>query len=237
MFLICMQLGLLTPPFGLLLFTMKSVAPPAIAMGEVYRAATPYVVLGLLMLGAVMVFPPLATWLPAVLFGKVSDAIRRRAGFTGEESRARRVKARRARVATSGERYIRAGSRAGTATTGTSSSTPCWSAWASTASMVFTSWRAASTLSSTATRGAGAHGLVDEVDVERVLQRQVVRVVVGDVGLADLEPLRAALAALPRSSPGGRSSCTWSSPAQASRGSARRTRRPSSSRPRACSCR
>jgi tripartite ATP-independent transporter DctM subunit len=70
LFLICMQLGLLTPPFGLLLFTMKSVAPPAIAMGEVYRAATPYVVLGLLMLGAVMAFPPLATWLPAVLFGK-----------------------------------------------------------------------------------------------------------------------------------------------------------------------
>jgi hypothetical protein len=26
--------------------------------------------LGLLMLGAVMVFPPLATWLPALLFGK-----------------------------------------------------------------------------------------------------------------------------------------------------------------------
>ncbi len=70
MFLICMQLGLLTPPFGLLLFTMKSVAPPTMAMSEVYRAATPYVVLGLLMLGAVMAFPPLATWLPAVLFGK-----------------------------------------------------------------------------------------------------------------------------------------------------------------------
>ena len=27
LFLICMQLGLLTPPFGLLLFTMKGVAP------------------------------------------------------------------------------------------------------------------------------------------------------------------------------------------------------------------
>jgi tripartite ATP-independent transporter DctM subunit len=70
MFLICMQLGLLTPPFGLLLFAMKGVAPPAITMGEVYRAVTPFVVLGLLMLGAVMLFPPLATWLPAALFGK-----------------------------------------------------------------------------------------------------------------------------------------------------------------------
>ena len=35
MFLICMQLGLLTPPFGLLLFTMKGVAPPDISMSDV----------------------------------------------------------------------------------------------------------------------------------------------------------------------------------------------------------
>src|SRR5712692_4829927 len=43
--------------------------------------------------------------------------------------------------------------------------------------------------------GTRAEGLVDEVDVERVLERQIVRMVVGDVGLADLEPLRAALPA------------------------------------------
>ena len=70
MFLICMQLGLLTPPFGMLLFTMKSVAPRSITMTQVYGAVTPYVVLGLLMLVVVMLFPPVATWLPAVLFGK-----------------------------------------------------------------------------------------------------------------------------------------------------------------------
>ena len=39
LFLICMQLGLLTPPFGLLLFTMKGVAPPDITMNDVFRAA------------------------------------------------------------------------------------------------------------------------------------------------------------------------------------------------------
>ena len=38
LFLICMQLGLLTPPFGLLLFTMKGVAPPSISMQEIYAA-------------------------------------------------------------------------------------------------------------------------------------------------------------------------------------------------------
>ena len=67
LFLICMQLGLLTPPFGLLLFTMKGVAPPGIAMNDVFRAALPYVWFGLLVLTAVFLFPPLATWLPRLL--------------------------------------------------------------------------------------------------------------------------------------------------------------------------
>ena len=70
LFLICMQLGLLTPPFGMLLFTMKSVAPRAITMSQIFGAVTPYVLLGLLMLALVAAFPPLATWLPAVLMGK-----------------------------------------------------------------------------------------------------------------------------------------------------------------------
>jgi tripartite ATP-independent transporter DctM subunit len=69
LFLICMQLGLLTPPFGLLLFTMKGVAPPSIAMNDVFRAALPYVWFGLLVLGVVFLFPPLATWLPSLLGG------------------------------------------------------------------------------------------------------------------------------------------------------------------------
>ncbi len=67
MFLICMQLGLLTPPFGMLLFTMRGVAPKSIATHQIFSAVTPYVLFGLLMLVAVMLFPGLATWLPKVL--------------------------------------------------------------------------------------------------------------------------------------------------------------------------
>jgi len=67
LFLICMQLGLLTPPFGMLLFTMKSVAPPEIRMQQVWQAAMPYALMGVLALAAVIVFPPFATWLPKVL--------------------------------------------------------------------------------------------------------------------------------------------------------------------------
>ena len=36
MYLICMQLGLLTPPFGMLLFTMRSVAPKSISTRQIY---------------------------------------------------------------------------------------------------------------------------------------------------------------------------------------------------------
>jgi TRAP-type mannitol/chloroaromatic compound transport system permease large subunit len=47
---------------------MKSVAPKEIAMRQIWHAVTPYVVMGLLGLIAVMLFPPIATWLPKVLF-------------------------------------------------------------------------------------------------------------------------------------------------------------------------
>lgn len=63
LFLICMQIGLLTPPFGLLLFVMKSAAPPDVTMREVYGAAAPYVGFSLLVLMLVFLFPPIATGL------------------------------------------------------------------------------------------------------------------------------------------------------------------------------
>jgi TRAP-type C4-dicarboxylate transport system permease large subunit len=37
-------------------------------MRQVWHAVTPYVVMGLIALVAVMLYPPLATWLPNVLF-------------------------------------------------------------------------------------------------------------------------------------------------------------------------
>ncbi|MBI3434864.1 MAG: TRAP transporter large permease subunit [Proteobacteria bacterium] len=67
LFLICMQLGLLTPPFGLLLFTMKGVAPPSISMQQIYVAVVPYILFGLLVLLLLLAFPTLATWLPSLL--------------------------------------------------------------------------------------------------------------------------------------------------------------------------
>ncbi|NBO83364.1 MAG: TRAP transporter large permease subunit, partial [Betaproteobacteria bacterium] len=59
LYLICMQLGLLTPPFGMLLFTMRSVAPASIPTSEIFAAVTPYVLMGVLMIGLVWLIPGL----------------------------------------------------------------------------------------------------------------------------------------------------------------------------------
>ena len=39
----------------------------SITMSQVYAAAVPYIVFGLIVLVAIFLFPPIATWLPAVL--------------------------------------------------------------------------------------------------------------------------------------------------------------------------
>jgi tripartite ATP-independent transporter DctM subunit len=67
LFLIAMQAGLLTPPFGLLLFALKSVAPPTISMSDINRAAFPYVMLTIALLAIVFSVPGFATWLPGLV--------------------------------------------------------------------------------------------------------------------------------------------------------------------------
>jgi TRAP-type mannitol/chloroaromatic compound transport system permease large subunit len=59
-----MQLGLLLPPHGLLLMTMKGVAPPAVTMNHIFLAVVPYVVMSLLLLALIIGVPMIATWLP-----------------------------------------------------------------------------------------------------------------------------------------------------------------------------
>jgi tripartite ATP-independent transporter DctM subunit len=67
MFLICMQLGLLLPPHGLLLMTMKGVAPREVTMAHIFRAVIPYIAMSLAVLALVFLVPAVAVWLPKVL--------------------------------------------------------------------------------------------------------------------------------------------------------------------------
>lgn len=64
--LLALEVGYTTPPFGLLLFVMKGVAPPGTTMREVYLAAAPFVACVMLMIALIVAFPPLATWLPGI---------------------------------------------------------------------------------------------------------------------------------------------------------------------------
>jgi len=66
-YLLTMEIALLTPPFGLLLFVMQGVAPPQIRMRDIYGAVTPFLAAKLLVLALVVLFPLLGTWLPAQL--------------------------------------------------------------------------------------------------------------------------------------------------------------------------
>jgi TRAP-type C4-dicarboxylate transport system permease large subunit len=62
--LITMEISLLTPPFGLLLYVMKGVAPFKVSIGEVIRSALPFIVIELFVLALLIWVPEVATWLP-----------------------------------------------------------------------------------------------------------------------------------------------------------------------------
>ncbi|MGQ0682420.1 TRAP transporter large permease [Bradyrhizobium sp.] len=62
--LVAMELSLLTPPFGLLLFVMKGVAPSNVTLMDVYAAALPFVVMKLLILALLIAWPEFGLWLP-----------------------------------------------------------------------------------------------------------------------------------------------------------------------------
>jgi tripartite ATP-independent transporter DctM subunit len=62
--LLALEIGYTTPPFGLLLFVLKGVAPPGTTMRDIYLAGTPFIACVLLLIALIIVFPPIATWLP-----------------------------------------------------------------------------------------------------------------------------------------------------------------------------
>ncbi|MFN3143784.1 MAG: TRAP transporter large permease subunit [Paracoccaceae bacterium] len=60
--LLALEISFTTPPFGLLLFVMKGVAPPGTTMREIYTAAMPFIVCSLLLVLLLVLFPWLALW-------------------------------------------------------------------------------------------------------------------------------------------------------------------------------
>lgn len=64
--LLALEISFTTPPFGLLLFVMKGVAPPDTTMRDIYVSAFPYMGCALLLVALLVAFPPLALWLPGL---------------------------------------------------------------------------------------------------------------------------------------------------------------------------
>lgn len=64
--ILAIEAGLLTPPFGILVFTVKAAVPdePNLSSGEIFRGAMPYWVALLATIIVIAAFPQVATWLP-----------------------------------------------------------------------------------------------------------------------------------------------------------------------------
>jgi len=67
LFVMNMEMGYLTPPFGFNLFYMKAIAPPGITMADIYRSIIPFVILQGVGLALVILFPEIALWLPQMM--------------------------------------------------------------------------------------------------------------------------------------------------------------------------
>lgn len=67
LFIINMEIGYMTPPFGFNLFYLKGVVPPSVTMGDIYRSVIPYTAVELVGLAIIMIFPAIATWLPSII--------------------------------------------------------------------------------------------------------------------------------------------------------------------------
>ena len=65
-----LQTSFLTPPFGLSLFYLRSVADQSLTTASLYKGVIPFIGLQLLALVCVMVWPQLATILPQALYGE-----------------------------------------------------------------------------------------------------------------------------------------------------------------------
>lgn len=67
MMMVALEIGLCTPPFGMLLFVVKGVVGKFVGFGEICLSVLPFVALQLLVVAAIFAFPSLSTWLPSLL--------------------------------------------------------------------------------------------------------------------------------------------------------------------------
>lgn len=62
-----LEMATITPPFGLSLFVMKGIAPRNTTMGDIYRAAIPFILINILLMAIMIAVPDLVMWLPGMM--------------------------------------------------------------------------------------------------------------------------------------------------------------------------
>ena len=66
--ILVIEAGLLTPPFGLLVYTVKgSVDDQSVKLSEIFKGSVPYWMLMLVVMLLIWIFPGIATWLPSMM--------------------------------------------------------------------------------------------------------------------------------------------------------------------------
>jgi len=63
--LINMEMATISPPDGLVLYTMKAVAPQY-SMSQIYKASIPFVIIDIIAMAIIMIFPDIALFLPSI---------------------------------------------------------------------------------------------------------------------------------------------------------------------------
>lgn len=69
LYLVNMQMSFLSPPFGYALFYIRGVCPPDIKMSTIFKSSLVFLLIQTFGLALCILFPPLATWLPSVIYG------------------------------------------------------------------------------------------------------------------------------------------------------------------------
>ncbi|MFV0281078.1 MAG: TRAP transporter large permease subunit [Rhodoblastus sp.] len=70
-FIIMMEIGYMTPPFGFNLFYLKAVAPPDVTMRDIYLSVIPYVLVTFVGVLILVMFPEIVLYFPNKFFGVV----------------------------------------------------------------------------------------------------------------------------------------------------------------------
>lgn len=66
--IVAVEIGLLTPPFGMVVFVMKASLPYEVDVGDIYRGSFPFFCVLIAALLVLILVPGISTWLPGVIF-------------------------------------------------------------------------------------------------------------------------------------------------------------------------